>query len=101
MMRRFAEPDLSLEDVAREVCVSKRQLQRSFDAIESEGFLWELSRIRVLRAAKMLDDHPELTVTDVVDRVGMRHRSNFARLFRLHLGDNPQSWRARRRVAAA
>lgn len=99
MIRRLGEPDLSLEDVAREVAVSKRQLQRAFDAADSKGFLWELARIRVLHAARLLADDPDLSVTEVVARVGMRHRSNFARLFRAHVGDNPKSWRERRNAA--
>ena len=98
MLRRLAEPGLTLDDVAREVCVSKRQLQRAFAAVGTEGFLHELSRLRVIVAARMLEADPTLTITDVVGRVGMRHRSNFARLFRQHLGENPQTWRARQRA---
>ena len=101
MIRRLAEPDLSLDDVAREVAVSKRQLQRSFDAVESGGFLYELSRIRIAMAKRLLADNPEMTITQVVEAVGMRHRSNFARLFRQHVGMNPQRWRAEQKLVNA
>lgn len=91
--RRYIDPGLSLEAVAREVCVSKRQIQRAFEAAGSKGFKWELSRVRVLAAAKLLRDNPRLTVSQVAERVGLRHRSHFAALFREHLGATPQQWR--------
>jgi AraC-like DNA-binding protein len=93
MNQRLDNTELSLNDIARTICVSSRQLQRSFQGVGSKGFQSELSKLRVLAAAQLLRDNPQATITDAVERVGLRHRSNFARLFRQRFGINPAEWR--------
>jgi AraC family transcriptional regulator, regulatory protein of adaptative response / methylphosphotriester-DNA alkyltransferase methyltransferase len=84
--------DLSLDDIARRVASSRRQLQRAYSEIGSTTFREHLTRVRMERAAAMLSDRG-LTVREVARRVGYRQPAQFAKAFRRHLGVAPSDYR--------
>jgi len=86
--------DLSLDDIARRVASSRRQLQRAYAEIGNTTFREHLTRVRMDRAASMLADKG-LTVREVARRVGYRQPAQFAKAFRRHLGVAPSDYRAR------
>ena len=92
--REFAS-DLSLDDIARRVASSRRQLQRAYAEIGSTTFREHLTAVRMERAAEMLRVRG-LTVRDVAHRVGYRQPAQFAKAFRRHHGTSPSAYRARR-----
>ena len=86
--------DLSLDDIARRVASSRRQLQRAYSEIGNTTFREHLTRVRMDRAAMMLSDRG-LTVREVARRVGYRQPAQFAKAFRRHLGVAPSDYRLR------
>jgi transcriptional regulator GlxA family with amidase domain len=86
--------DLSLDDIARRVASSRRQLQRAYAEIGNTTFREHLTRVRMERAASMLAERG-LTVREVARRVGYRQPAQFAKAFRRHLGVAPSDYRAR------
>ena len=86
--------DLSLDDIARRVASSRRQLQRAYSEIGGTTFREHLTRVRMERAAALLADRG-LTVREVARRVGYRQPAQFAKAFRRHLGVAPSDYRAR------
>ena len=86
--------DLSLDDIARRVASSRRQLQRAYAEIGNTTFREHLTRVRMDRAADLLGDKG-LTVREVARRVGYRQPAQFAKAFRRHLGVAPSDYRAR------
>src|SRR5688500_19942181 len=86
--------DLSLDDIARRVASSRRQLQRAYSEIGNTTFREHLTRVRMERAAMMLSDRG-LTVREVARRVGYRQPAQFAKAFRRHIGVAPSDYRAR------
>jgi AraC family transcriptional regulator of adaptative response / methylphosphotriester-DNA alkyltransferase methyltransferase len=86
--------DLSLDDIARRVASSRRQLQRAYSEIGKTTFREHLTRVRMERAADLLDDRG-LTVREVARRVGYRQPAQFAKAFRRHLGVAPSDYRLR------
>jgi AraC family transcriptional regulator, regulatory protein of adaptative response / methylphosphotriester-DNA alkyltransferase methyltransferase len=88
--------DLSLDDIARRVASSRRQLQRAYAEIGQTTFREHLTAVRMDRAAELLGSIG-LTVRDVAHRVGYRQPAQFAKAFRRHHGLSPSSYRARRR----
>src|SRR4051794_18012767 len=86
--------DLSLDDIARRVASSRRQLQRAYAEIGGTTFREHLTRVRMDRAAELLGDRG-LTVREVARRVGYRQPAQFAKAFRRHLGVAPSDYRAR------
>ena len=88
--------DLSLDDIARRVASSRRQLQRAYAEIGNTTFRDHLTQVRMDRAAELLARR-SLTVREVAHRVGYRQPAQFAKAFRRHLGVAPSDFRAARR----
>jgi AraC family transcriptional regulator of adaptative response / methylphosphotriester-DNA alkyltransferase methyltransferase len=87
--------DLSLDDIARRVASSRRQLQRAYAEIGNTTFREHLTAVRMDRAAEMLGMRG-LTVREVAHRVGYRQPAQFAKAFRRHHGTSPSTYRSRR-----
>jgi AraC family transcriptional regulator of adaptative response / methylphosphotriester-DNA alkyltransferase methyltransferase len=90
----FAE-DLALDDIARRVASSRRQLQRAYAEIGATTFREHLASIRMERAAELLANRA-LTVREVAHRVGYRQPAQFAKAFRRHHGAAPSDFRSTR-----
>jgi transcriptional regulator GlxA family with amidase domain len=86
--------DLSLDDIARRVASSRRQLQRAYAEIGRTTFRDHLTRVRMEKAAQLLAGQG-MTVREVARRVGYRQPAQFAKAFRRHLGVAPSDYRAR------
>lgn len=85
--------DLSLDDIARRVASSRRQLQRAYSEIGETTFREHLTAVRMDRAAELLRIRG-LTVRDVAHRVGYRQPAQFAKAFRRHHGIAPSDYRS-------
>jgi len=88
--------DLSLDDIARRVASSRRQLQRSYAEIGKTTFREHLTGVRMERAAELLAARG-MTVREVAHRVGYRQPAQFAKAFRRHHGLAPSAFRDTRR----
>jgi AraC-like DNA-binding protein len=86
--------DLSLDDIARRVASSRRQLQRAYAEIGNTTFREHLTAVRMERAADMLRNRGQ-TVREVAHRVGYRQPAQFAKAFRRHHGSSPSAFRSR------
>ncbi len=92
---------LQLDDVARRVATSRRQLQRAFAEAGETSFRAYLQRVRMDRAAVLLREGTA-PVNEVATAVGYRQPAQFAKAFRRHHGSPPSSFRgALSRVLAA
>jgi AraC family transcriptional regulator of adaptative response / methylphosphotriester-DNA alkyltransferase methyltransferase len=87
--------DVSLDDIARRVASSRRQLQRAYAEIGGTTFREHLTRVRMERAAELLERRT-LTVREVAHRVGYRQPAQFAKAFRRHHGAAPSAFRSGR-----
>jgi transcriptional regulator GlxA family with amidase domain len=90
--------ELSLDDIARRVASSRRQLQRAYAEIGQTTFRDHLTSVRMERAAELLSARG-LTVREVAYRVGYRQPAQFAKAFRRHHGVSPSDFRATARTA--
>ena len=90
--REYAS-DLALDDIARRVASSRRQLQRAYAEVGNTTFRDHLTRVRMQRAAEMLATR-SMTVREVAHRVGYRQPAQFAKAFRRHHGAAPSAYRA-------
>jgi AraC family transcriptional regulator of adaptative response / methylphosphotriester-DNA alkyltransferase methyltransferase len=90
--------DLELDEIARRVASSRRQIQRVFAEIGHTTFREHLARVRMDRAAELLTGDG-VTVREVAFRVGYRQPAQFAKAFRRHVGQAPAAYRAERQWA--
>jgi AraC family transcriptional regulator, regulatory protein of adaptative response / methylphosphotriester-DNA alkyltransferase methyltransferase len=86
--------DLALDDIARRVASSRRQLQRAYAEIGNTTFREHLTAVRMDRAAALLADG-RAPVRDVARHVGYRQPAQFAKAFRRAHGVSPTGHRAR------
>ena len=89
--REFSQP-LELDEVARRLATSRRQLQRAFAEIGATSFRSYVARVRMLRALDLLREG-RLPVREVANNVGYRQPAQFAKTFRRHHGAPPSSFR--------
>jgi transcriptional regulator GlxA family with amidase domain len=86
--------DLSLDEVARKIATSRRQLQRIYAEVGNTTFRDQLTQVRMERAADFLNRNG-VTVREVANRVGYRQAAQFAKAFRVHHGMSPSEYRRR------
>ena len=84
--------ELALDDIARRVASSRRQLQRAYTEIGNTTFREHLTRVRMERAAELIAEG-NLTIRQVSFRVGYRQPAQFAKAFRRHHGVAPSDYR--------
>jgi transcriptional regulator GlxA family with amidase domain len=92
IIEREYPSDLELDQVARRLATSRRQLQRSFAEIGNTSFRSYVAAVRMQRALELLQDG-SLPVRDVASSVGYRQPAQFAKTFRRHHGAPPSSFR--------
>ena len=85
--------DLQLDDIAKRIASSRRQLQRAFSEIGKTTFRDYLTAVRMTQAAELLS-HDRLTVRQIARSVGYRQPAQFAKAFRRHHGEAPSEFRA-------
>jgi len=97
--REYAAP-LELDDVARRLATSRRQLQRAFAEIGGTSFRTHVARVRMRRALDLLREG-RIPVREVANSVGYRQPAQFAKTFRRHHGAPPSSFRGHSPGASA
>ena len=95
--REYAHP-IELDDVARRLATSRRQLQRAFSEAGATSFRTHVAKVRMRRALELLREG-SLPVRDVANSVGYRQPAQFAKTFRRHHGAPPSSFRGAQRQA--
>ena len=100
LMEREYAAELQLNDVARRIATSRRQLQRCFDEHGEASFRACLTSIRMQRAAELLTE-TSLAVREVAHHVGYRQPAQFAKAFTRVHGAPPSRFRADSRLTGA
>ena len=98
MEARYAEQDLALSAVARQVACSGRQLQRIFAEVAHSTFRQELAAVRMRHVAELLQT-TSLPVKEIARQVGYSSGAQLAKVFRRHHSVAPMAFR--RRVSSA
>jgi AraC family transcriptional regulator of adaptative response / methylphosphotriester-DNA alkyltransferase methyltransferase len=96
MEQRHPDPDRALDDGARAIATSSRQLQRVFSEHAGGAFREDLAAMRMQHGAVLLQT-TDLRVAEVAQRVGYRQAAQFAKAFRRHNGVSPSGLRRGRR----
>lgn len=88
--------DLDLEAAASVACFSKYHFHRIFTALVGESFADYVRRLRLERAAILLETRPNMTVTEVAINSGFSSPSVLSRDFAERFGMPPSAWRGAR-----
>lgn len=92
MLQQLGNDRLHIADIAQQVYVSERQLQRIF-AEQGDSFRQLLWKLRMHKAKQLLSE-TEQPVADIAAKVGYRQPSHFAKAFRRAYEVTPAQFRA-------
>src|SRR3954451_20073264 len=93
VMESHYAQQLEVDDVARRILTSRRQLQRVFTEIHGSTFRTTLRSIRMARAQELL--RTDMPVAEIARSVGYTQPAQFAKAFRRCFGQSPTEYRAR------
>jgi LacI family transcriptional regulator len=99
-LRDSAHLPLRVSDVLRAVPVSRRVLERRFQAVLQRGLAAEIRRLHVDKAKQLLANS-ELPMQTIAERCGFSSQYQFSRAFRREVGRTPTAYRAGVRHLAA
>ena len=88
-IQRLLPNNCSVEELANELCMSSRTLQRKINTVAGVSPKKFITEIRIKMARQMMEEHPERTITDVAERCGFYDHTHFARIFRKEFGISP------------
>jgi AraC family transcriptional regulator len=92
--------EVSLDGAAAAACFSKYHFHRIFTAAMGESFADCVRRLRLERAANLLEQRPSMTVTEAAMAAGFSSPSVLSRLFAERFGAPPRAWREERGAVA-
>lgn len=92
-IRQAKNLKISVQDVADQLGMSKRTLERRFQQTFNSSPLDEMNRVRFQRSCDMLKN-TNLTVDAIAHRVGFKSKSHFFSTFRSRFGISPGQFRA-------
>ena len=91
MEKSFADPFLQVDDLCREVAMSRTAFYNKLKAVTGKAPNDFIRIFRLERAAELLSTG-ELTVTEAADRVGFSDPKYFSSCFRRHFGVSPSKY---------
>ncbi|MCF0055219.1 AraC family transcriptional regulator [Dyadobacter sp. CY356] len=90
----FKNPNLKINDLAKEINVSGHELSQLLNDNIGKGFNLFVNEYRINEACKMLSTHPNLTIDAIGDEVGFNAKSTFFSTFKKIKGVSPSVYRA-------
>ena len=86
---------LNVNTLSWSLCMSPRQLHRKLVAITGDSPAAYCLKIKMKKAANLLETKPSLTIEDIAERCGFEHASNFYTAFKKTYGVTPMEFRRR------
>ena len=97
LLERHLDAPLTLESIARELCVSRSRLAATYKAERGRGVAEELRDLRMERARELLAG-TDLPLSEVGRAVGYPRPTTFATAFSREVGCSPAAWRKQHRL---
>jgi AraC-like DNA-binding protein len=85
----FKNPNLKLNDLAKEIKVSGHQLSQLLNDNLEKNFTLFINEYRINEACKILSEKPNLTIEAIGDEVGFNSKSTFFASFKKIKGTSP------------
>ncbi|MED5019644.1 helix-turn-helix domain-containing protein [Paenibacillus chibensis] len=90
--KHFSDPDLNVQRVADMLKMSPVYLGQVFKAQEGGSVVDQINATRLAHARSYLEHH-QLTVQEIMEKVGFGNESYFYRLFKRRYGTTPKEYR--------
>ena len=87
----IANPDLSVDDFAWSLSMSKRNAYRKIKALTNQSINDFIKIIRLKMAIKLLEER-KLTISEIAFKVGFTSHAYFTKCFRKQFGKSPSEY---------
>lgn len=91
--RLYLNEDITLEEVARQLNVSKHHLSQSITEGLNTNFYDLINKCRVEEFTRIINEDPALNVSEVFYQCGFKSRTTFYKYFKKHMGQNPTDYK--------
>ncbi len=85
--------DISRADIAREFNISESYVGKLFASEYDTNFKSFLNRLRISKAQEIMDNNPEIPISDIPGLVGFNHSVSFLRSFKKYTGMSPTEYK--------
>lgn len=93
MKKRYMEPGLTIESVARELNTNRTYLSTFINDDKQQTFRTWLNHLRIEEAQNLILNNPELSITQIGQMTGFSDNGNFSRTFSQIAGQSPLNWK--------
>jgi len=92
----FTQPDISIADLSSGFAVNRYYLSKYINENKHCNFNVWINGLRIEEAKNILQNNPDMSVSDIAAATGFRSRAYFGTLFLKNTGQTPQQWRKMR-----
>ena len=92
-IEQYIHQDFTLDELADEACFSKFHFHRIFHAFVGETLFGFIQRIRIEKAAMLLQANPDKSITQIAYSCGFNSPAAFARSFKKAFKVSASEWR--------
>lgn len=89
----YLKQGVNIEDMARYLKIGRTTLSTFINNEEGVNFNMWINLLRIEEAKKLLQSHPEFSLTQISEQVGYSELSNFSRQFKLLTKTSPTEWK--------
>jgi len=89
----FKQPDLRVTDIAARLATNRTYVSAIIKSLSGDSFSTLVNGYRVRHAQKLMQEHPEMSVTEIAEESGFSSRSAFYRNFKDMTGLSPAEWK--------
>lgn len=93
--KKFQDPELKLEKVARGVKMNERQVSTAINTIACQNFNTYINQLRIKEAKTLLisKDYSHYTIDALAEMVGFANKVSFYKAFKKETGVSPSDFR--------
>jgi len=91
--KRFSEKDIGVEEIAQSLGVDASFLRHYFRTYMHNDFRTWRSELRIREAQQILDQDPQIALSQVCETVGFNDKGNFHRQFQKITGTTPANYK--------
>lgn len=97
LMRANIHENLSVEQIADRLYVSRSTLVKNFGKVMNMGVLNCFIEMKIKKSIELMSQHPEMSMTEISQALGFSSVTYFSRLFKKHVGVSPTNYKMQKK----
>ena len=93
----YLQPNLKIEDLSARLATNRNYIYLAINREMKMSFSEYINRQRIAYAKALIDETPQMPLTEVAERSGFNSSTSFYRNFRQYQNMNPKAYQERKR----